>query len=473
MNKTKSVLLSFLLLPIVILAQDEFTIDLNRATAILQLNGYHIAGLADVRSERVYIGYVQTGIGNKQVPARLGTSFKGELSKFLDRSGATDGENRPLTLRVNKLYIHEITTTSSETSFITLNVSFLEQTDSGWVELFQAGVLRRRGGMDVTGQHADNIAAAFQQCFTDFNNRLRQGRLRPKLIPDSTLQVNPLDVKGYFPVFKIKSFPKAIFPSFYDFRDYFPDTETPFTIDYKTNKKDSLLLAATLKLPDGYEGEDPWGFSDGKNLFIRIGKKYYLIRERKGEFVSNVMPKDLSSDIASGVTAAGIAGGLIGAALASGMAALAATSSSAVERGTFRLDFSARTLLPLDLPDFMEIRSHSIFYLSKLSPEESPVCLFVNETFHVKLTPGQYYDLTLNSEAGEISVVIVTADGSRAEKVFFPRLFNTDVFLVRAKKGKITIGTTFGDVRRDILYDMGPDNTAERSRMAVPQGTCP
>jgi hypothetical protein len=455
-------------------AQEDFDIDLGKTAANLQLDGYHIENLIEVLDDKTYIGFVQTGIGNTKTPARLGSGIRAGIAGFLSRSGSPTAETKPLTLRINKLYIHELTYSSSELSFVVLNVSFLEKKGTGWSELFQAAVSLNRNGMDVTHQHDDNIVSAFRQCFADFNDRMKQGKLRPREVPDSALWINPLTLREYYPVFAETSFPKAIYPSFYDFRDAFPDTTNDFSVSFKTARKDSLILCATIDLQDESDIRAPWGFSDGKQLYIRIGKKYYRIRERNGEFVSDVVPKDLSADIASGVMAAGIAGGIIGAALASGIAALAASSPGALERGNFRLDFSAKTLLPISMPDFMEIRSHCLFYLSRVSASGLSACLFVDGVFHAKLQPGEYYDLSLTSGSKEISVTFISQDGTRLTRIFYPRLFQTDVYLIRIKKGKsIIVGNTFGDVKRDILLDQGPDNTVYRSEGSIPPDSCP
>jgi hypothetical protein len=456
-----------------VIGQNDFEIDLRKSLADLNLDGYHIENLCIVLDDTTYIGYAQTGLGNTKTPARFRSGIRAELAAFLLRLGNPSPETKPLTLRINKLYIYELTHTSTEISSVTLNVSFLENSEHGWVELFEAAVSFSHSGMDVTHQHDNNIAHAFQQCFSDFNERMKSGKVRPRVITDSALLINPLSSKRYYTVFAETSYPKAVYCSFYDFRDGFPDTATGFTVDYKMDKEDAKVLSASLKFTDDKDVEAPWGFSDGNQVYLRIGKKYYPMQNQDGQFVSDVAPKDLSSDIATGVMAAGIAGGIIGAAFASGIAAIASTSRGALERGHFRLDFSARTLLPATSPDYLEVRSHLLFFLSTVSAPGLPVCIFVDDVFHAKLQPGEYYDLSLSSGSKEISVTFISPDGNPLIKKYAPALFQTYVYLIRAKKNKsVAVGTTFGDVRRDILLEQSLENTVPRSTISIPPGTC-
>jgi hypothetical protein len=99
------------------------------------------------------------------------------IDSLLTRSFPKQPGAKPLIIRLNILYIYELTLSYSQIACVQLSISFFEREDSSYFFKFQAGTSFDHGADDVTHLHPENIANAFEVCFDDFARRENKGKV--------------------------------------------------------------------------------------------------------------------------------------------------------------------------------------------------------------------------------------------------------------------------------------------------------
>ena len=442
-------------------ARDSFTIRLSDSLKS-SLKGFYVEKVINSTREDSCIGFVQVGAVNKLIPAYLAPSIRDAFGSIIMHSFPYREGLKPLIIRINELYIYEITSASSEISSIELSLSFITRTDSAYFEEYLSGVAFDKHSMwDVTHQHEHNIVAALERCFNNFNSRMLKGKLIHKPIPGSDLGKNPLLHTDEFPVMALKQVPKSVFRSYSDFREYKPDTSIQFTVKYTTYKKDSMLVQAKIFGLPWDSLENIWGFSDGHHPFIRVGENFYRLKLKNGDYITKIYMRDAGRGTEVGdvgvIVAAGIVGGVIGATIAGGIMG-AATSN---EIGKYKLDFATGKLIVRPIPDYMRIQSTMIFRLSMSSKPGIPLTIFYLDKKLAILNQDDYLKLIVPSGHNAIKLKCIAGDGATTELEFAVRLFHTDVFLLKVRKSlDVNVFPAFDEIRKSVLESMEDDRTA-------------
>ena len=424
------------------------------------LKGFYVEKVIKACREDSCIGFAMVGGGNKMVPAYLSPSIESALGGHIRRSFPYAPGLKPLIVRINELYVYEISSGTSEISCIELCLSFITRQDSSYIDEYLAAMAFDHSGMDVTHQHAGNINDALQRCFDNFALRMRKGKLMHKPLASSDLGRNPLEHTDEFPIMKVNPIPKTVFRAYSDFREYRPDTLTPFAVTYMRFKRDSLLVQAKISGLEEDSLEHIWGFSDGTNPFIRVGKKFYRMRLKNGEYITRIFMEDagrVSGAVDAGaVVAAGMIGGLIGGAIVGGiMGAVAAN-----EIGKYKLDFATGKLIIRPIPDYMRIQSTMIFRLSDYSKKDIPLTIYFRDKKLATLKQDDYLKLLVPSGYNSIKLKCVPEGGSGEELEFNLRLFFTDAYLLKVKKNLgIEKFHAIDEVRKSVLDSMTEERT--------------
>jgi len=435
----------------------DYEISLKDLVVTSSMRGYYVEKVINVSSEESCIGFVQTGMFNKQVPAVMNPTISGEVEECLKRSIPENKSLKPLIIRINRLYIYELTWSSKEIACIELSVSFITRDSTGYTDRFLAGVSFSRNGLDVTGFHSDNIIQALGECFDHFQKASELGKWQHRPISENELMQNPLNSPRKFAVFKNKP-TRGLFKTFYSFRDGHPDSATKFIVNYKIPKKDTLRVRASLELPDHLSQKEYYAFCDGKDLFVWAGSGFAKVIRRDSAFYVKVDAHDANEGASSGVYMAGLLGGALGGLLAA--LATEATMAAATGPGSCYVDFVSGRLIPVNIPDYLKVESNTIFFLSHASPEDTKLLVINQQDTLCSLVPGNYLKLSLPSKFRELTLIFTGQDIQKREETIQPRLFNTDLFLVRVKRNReITIGNTFDQVRKTVLDGMTDENT--------------
>ena len=439
---------------------DDYVVSLADLKVKSILTGYYVERVINATKEESCIGFVQRGMFNRQKPAVMQPSTAAEVENCLKRSFPQSQALKPLIIRINHLYIYELTWSSREVACIDMSVSFIIKDSTGYTELFTAGDSFERSGLDVTGFHPDNIVESLGSCFDDLSWAAEFGKLRLHVIPEAELYQNPLDHPEKYDIFQKKAIGKGLFKTFYAFRDCHPDTATTFAVNYHIPKKDTARVRASLELPSKLPSKKYYGFSDGKNIFVWAGSGFARVSRDEKAISLRVDKGDVYEGASTGVYMAGLLGGAIGGLLA-GLAS-EATAAAANGPGKCTIDFSSGRLIPVNLPDYLKTESSTILFLSKASSTDAGLTVIHDKDTLCTLKPGNYLKLSLPSRFRELTLVLTGKDCISREEKLNLRLFNTDIYLVRIKKNReITIGTAFEQVRKDLLNGMIDENTLE------------
>ena len=424
------------------------------------LNGFYVEKVIKTCREDSCVGFAMVGGGNKMVPAYLSPSIESVIGDHILRSFPYSPGLKPLIIRINELYIYEISSGTSEISCIELCLSFITRQDSLYFDEYLAAMALDHIGMDVTHQHAGNINEAVQRCFDNFALRMRKGKLMHMPVTSADLRKNPLEHTNEFPIMKVNPIPKTIFRAYSDFREYRPDSLTPFAVQYITYKRDTFLVRAKISGIPTDSLDRIWGFSDGTNPFIRVGHTFYRMRLKNGEFLTRIFTEDAgrgSGTVDAGaVVAAGMIGGLIGGAIAGGIMSAAAAN----EIGKYKLDFATGKLIIRPIPDYMRIQSTMIFRLSDFSKKDIPLTVYFGDKKLATLKQDDYLKLLVPSGYTTIKLKCVPEGGVGEEVEFNVRLFFTDAYLLKVKKNLgIEEFHTVDEIRKSVLNSMSDEQT--------------
>jgi hypothetical protein len=445
---------------------EGYTVELRYYKATYHLPGYFIEKVISTQSVDSCIGFVQVGQSDKKVAAFFYTRIANEISLFLNNSIVREPGTKPLILQVNRLRIYEMTYAKAEISVCQLNLSFLEKSDTGYIELFNSSAEIHRYGVDVTTLHEVNIATAFDSCFSAFNNRSLSGTLAKRQIPAEQFGTDPLEDPSYYPIFR-DSPKKGIYRSFYDFRENTPDPGVLFQVIPEKNFRDSSLRRVVLRMDNKkLKNQLFWGFSDGTLSYVRVGKKYYALAKQKKEFDFSAYIEDFTPDAASAnwgaIVISGVMFGMIGAGVATAVVTSSPTHHSPHFPVKLKIDFYSGTPFYHTEPDFLKNQGTCIFHFSKTAPRNSSLCLFTDGKFCCMIKPGEYFEKQTARESETLDLKLVP-DGQPAfyEKLSAP-FYTTQVYLIKIKKDKsISVSKLYDQVKTDILNKMTAGNTVK------------
>lgn len=423
--KWKNVLLWLLLFwgPIAF-AADEHRISLEKHFFDLRRTGIIIEKVIDARTDTFCVGFAQKGIGNKKVPAFLDRGVVGELEALFSRSLADREKGLRLTLRINHLYLFEVPYGNRQVAVAEINVSFLEREGDAYRELYEVGSSAERYGIDVTGGQAKNIVKALETCINQFSARQKAGRLWARLVPPEQLGTWTLQPDRYAAL-STRSYPRGVYASFGDFRDNTPDSTLAFSVTYDKPDKDGQVTARLEWNGDQPEEQGAWGFSDGRDVYIHLGRRYYRLN-REGDAFSFLAR---APETGAGSAWGGILGGVIGSLL------VTALEYSTKENMTYRVNFATGAIIPENQPpSYRRAAARTYFCFSKFEKSGARLSILVNGEERCTLSPGEYFLLWTPPGVEQVEVCFRSTDGTSCQ-VILPELFNKDLFLCRLKRG--------------------------------------
>ena len=241
---------------------------------------FYVENVYDGRQFKENIGTVQTGAFNKKVVANFDKPFEQEIKEYLTTTLPKNEKLLPVSIRINELYISEVTKSTSENGFANVVLDVIVQKDGvDYIAGTYAGSAdsTAEAALDVTGKHDKRIKQALLKCLGQFQALPRNTALT--IVYDNTEAVTTL----------LPATPnKGIYISYRDLLNNKPLDDANF---YTTQKEDQLKLISSVT---GFEANDYYAYCDGTTLFINVGKyavtKYYAKTQRIGNnyFIDNV-----------------------------------------------------------------------------------------------------------------------------------------------------------------------------------------
>lgn len=419
-----------------------------------------IDSIVDVREEQDCIGFVCTGLLEKPTAAYLEQPLKFYFNNYFLRNSKPDENSEHLILRINKLIIYEVTSSNGQTAVAELNLSFITKNGDKYLEKFQAGATSERGPGTITIQHQRNILDVLEKCIDQYKERnkyfIRSGKNN---FPETDLHTNPLTNTAY-KIDGITHFTRGIYPSFFDFRDYTPDTISIFKVEYVGDNSDPKY--AMLKTMGGDVITWPWAFSDGKQNYIRLTDAYYPLKKEGNYFALFDRPDKFAPMFF--VSTPDIITGLIISAAISGASSGLANSSKYGKKEKYNINLSSGRFFLANSSGDIKIESRIVILSSRYNKPDAEMELFVNGEKQCVLGKGSYTVLSLNSAVKDVDICL-KINGEKVCEISQPELFNTDLYLVVVKGDKIKIDHPNRDKRNELIAKIKEGNFSRVEKM--------
>ncbi len=245
------------------------------------LEGYKIIRVIDARKDKSNIGFMLTGL-KKEVKNKIVFSslLTHEFENLVDIDTFPLTNRTELILRINDVLIQELT--KKKWASVKLSVSFIEKKGEIYNELFTATEVELYNIFlaERAKQYAESIGEVFTRSINSFILRLKNAQFKPHEITIDKLFEAPLLDSLMYP--NLENQQPCVFQQFYDYRDNTPDTTSDFSIKYtKVDTKNKVEATVSSEKRD----TKPWGFYNGKHLFIKSGKKYYPLQKVNQDLV--------------------------------------------------------------------------------------------------------------------------------------------------------------------------------------------
>lgn len=227
---------------------------------------YYVENVYDGRQFKENIGTVQKGAFNAKMLARFEKPFEQEIKNYLVRVLPKNENTKPISLRINDLFVSERTEASSEMGFAAVVADVIITVNGQDYIVGTVAANIEGSGMDVTGKHDDRIKLALQKCIGRF-----------EVIPEEEFTKIPFNANE--PVLKkeIGKAPKGIYISYTDMLKNKPVDDTNYYLKADGDKY-YLINTVTSKKAEYY-----YAYSDGEIVYLNVSKyandKYYAKTE--------------------------------------------------------------------------------------------------------------------------------------------------------------------------------------------------
>jgi len=425
------------------LSAQEFQIDLKNGKQQLTFDNLKIDSIIDGRIEKYYVGYV-----NISTPAFL----SGSLSEFLKSTVSSNAVNLKNTsnlfIRVNKLVIYDQLNMDSQTTNIEMNLSFIENRNGTYYEVFQSAVNHMKNTTYAFKSiYLGNIIYAFETSISQYLERRNSGKLNKENERKINLYENPIESRIPYRINKIHTFKKGIYNSFYDFRDYNIDTLANFSVSYQ-NKKNNSGKATISGISDDNEIKI-WGFSDGKQNYCRLGTKFYPLSLEDSVFSVNDFPKETLVSTYTLFSSFGLVGALAGAVIANATnGESGSTRTNTHEK--YSLNFNNNKFYPSNESGEFKMEGNIVLISSQFNKSDSKIEVFIDGKKKCNLSKANYYKFDFKPGKKDFEICVVY-NGNKVCYTSHPLLFNSELLLLIANGKKIEINKANMYIKRELI----------------------
>lgn len=391
----------------------DYVVDLQSHPLTIPGRNFYVSQVIDARLEKANIGTVQTGAMNSRKVAVFKQALPEELMSLFKKNFFPAAGMNPVIVKVLKFQIREKTKSFSESAFAEVLLQFIyEKTPGQYLNLYEAMSLMESKGADVTARHDDNLVAALADCFTQFAEQNFEELVNStEEMPAAQLEEGlPATTQTLdFAILKDSVYQQGVYLHFREFRNNKPGITQPLVIDRrprtaKTWQGTDEVLPYLLE-PDRKRKniKNAWGFSDGKEVYIRFGGEYYPMKKAGNVFsFYGHVPTNYG-----GVYAGGLVGGAIGGAVV-GVASAAAASNSKTE---YVLDMIIGRVSEMGSYAYQPDHSAKIviYYRGDKSKLPQPANLMVKsraDSLTIELKPNSFAELEWNDLLSDVSACV-------------------------------------------------------------------
>ncbi len=460
----KSCLLILLFIFLAISAYSEvYEVNLEGRKLEVRIPGYFIQDVILSQREDSCLGYQNPKGVLKFIAVYFDRNIRDELKEFLQNSMPELPGMKPLILRVNRFFIYETTKSLREYSCLDLSVTFILPGENTVIEEYTSDVSVSLFQQKFPPDLEKVVIKGFEDCFTRYMERSRQGLMVTREVDKAAINVNPLETPGCYRCFRMKNPKKGFYRTYFDFRDALPDTTVDFKIGHDYNAKHKELSKAYVKFPKDFKEDKIWGFCEGDSFYMNSGRSYLPLVREGDWFVTFARTSEYSQDVTAAAIFGGVFFGIIGASLFGGIAAV---SSDPNQTEKFRLDLFNGKLVPFDARDYTVMSSRIVLFLSKVSNPAAKLAVFTDGQQQCEMTPGSYQTIELSCHFESLNIRLVSSTGGETTEEIPVELFKTYVYLLKiGKNHKVDISRIHDEMKNSILKKRTKENTLCRVKL--------
>nr|WP_315176970.1 DUF6563 family protein [uncultured Flavobacterium sp.] len=262
---------------------------------------FYVENVYDGRQFKENIGTVQKGGFNRKVLANFEKPLVEEFLDYLAIICPKEENKSKISIRINDLYVSELTRAMSETGYATLAIDVIESKEGVDYIVGSYTASTESNAMDVTGKHDERLKKVLQDCLTNYMKTSDADK--SALVFDANQSIKSKTITDV-PL-------KGIYLTYIDVLNGKPIDDTNFEI---TNKKEKFYL---LNKATNSEELNYYGFSDGENFYINVSKYASSKHYAKTEIINGKYYIENVIYNSNNAIAMGAMFGLIGVAIAS------------------------------------------------------------------------------------------------------------------------------------------------------------
>ncbi len=393
--------------------QDRSILDFNGLTVDLPDFPYQISEIIDAREQTYCLGSARVGLSNADILVFSPRPIEEVFMEVLQISG----ENKPsITLRINRVLLREVATSSSEFAIAELEIDLLRHTEANGWEYYPLGAFTSRKGLDVTRFLPEQLIEALETCLKDFDDQYRRRKVQWR--PGTGLEE-----RDSWPMNQIEEPAPGIYWSYLDFRDQTPDSLNGYHVKYYREKKDIGPQRGTLI--DENRGESKWNHYavyDGEYLFVNMGVENYRCYPTDNGYAAFDYPPEMG-DMALFM---GYYFGLIGA-VGGYLLELAIT-----DKVPYYLDGSVGGFFP---PGSRDLAGEVFLTYSPFNADGTELELILDGELVCTLHEGEYYHYQTAPGRSGIQVCIRSGEMEACEAIPI-NVFQPQAYSLRLKQGR-------------------------------------
>lgn len=246
----------FALISYVSFAQKNHVIKLVPEATEIHTHTFYIDSIIDNRISKDNIGMAQVGLGNRQVEAVFEGDFESTLQQYFAAICKIGGEQKKLVAIIETLNVSEKTYSLKETGTAEVKVTFCQKTDGNLFVIGTFEFTETSGGMDVTAGQGKRLKKAIGSCIEQL---LAQGVIASNEIYQPIGTWTASDDEHH--ILRCATRVRGIYDNLNELRSNSP----AFTGNFSYTPTGDLFL---LRSDDGKKAKEPYGFCDGKNLYL-------------------------------------------------------------------------------------------------------------------------------------------------------------------------------------------------------------
>lgn len=275
----------------------KFLISLENVNNVEIKSDFYINKIYDGRQIKDNIGTAQKSLFNTKVLTDFKKPFIEELQSYLSVCYPKREGKRGIDIRVDELYISEITRSNKEIGYATVVLDVIEKIGGKDVVVGNFSTTTESSGFDVTNKHSQRIIEALGSCFESYKELKKDDKLNIEYnVEDGVLVPLPSSIK------------EGVYVNYKDMYKGQTLDLGNFSITNYDGKK-CLLNNKTGRLENGF-----YGFSDGENFYINLFRfstlRLYAKTELLGDYYCVDSVKMSSVDFSA--LKAMYGGGLVG-----------------------------------------------------------------------------------------------------------------------------------------------------------------